>query len=258
MLNTSAVISTLVSFAVGVMSYSLLRSSTRYQRFFESRALLLAAPLDPGMTSPVAEILSVTVRRLIALAAFLAGPALMDSLIRWVFPERFPGAFNPAGGGGLPSIGLSDQNAWLWTAGAGAAVLIYYLVRRVYASPDPDLDTDPPVIEWPVWAVLVNLLGIAAYAVSVEWILRGTLYALLLPAGVELSIATGAVLYGLSRLPDGSAPAWGGFLLSLCAGMLVLGSGSLLPVFAGHALLATARFFLVIHRNPTVSIMGRA
>ncbi|MFP4510386.1 MAG: hypothetical protein ACLFNQ_09670 [Spirochaetaceae bacterium] len=256
MLNTSAVISTLVSFAVGIMSYSLLRSSIRYQRFFESRALLLAAPLDPGMTSPVAEILSVTVRRLVALTVFIVGPRLLDALIRWMIPERFPVAYQAAVEGGIASIDLSDQQAWIWIVGVGVMVLIYYLFRRVHATPDPDLYTDPPVIEWPWWALIANLLGILAYAVSVEWILRGTLYALLLPAGVELSIATGAVLYGLSRLPDGAAPAWGGLVLSIFAGMLVLGSGSLLPVFMGHALLGTSQFFLTIHRNPTVSIMN--
>ncbi|TVQ27455.1 MAG: CPBP family intramembrane metalloprotease [Spirochaetaceae bacterium] len=253
MLNTVAVVSTLGSFTVGAMCYALLRTSTGYQQFFESRALTLAAPRDPGLVSPVAEILSVSVRRLIAVLAYLAGPGTVYAFVRWMLPQRLPQRFGMSVAPDLPSLDILDTQAWIWTAVVVAFVLAYYIARRAKATPDPDIETDPPVLEWTGWALIANLSGLVVHTAAVEWILRGVLFALLLPAGADLAIAVSAVLYGLSRLPDGAVPAFGGLVLSTGAGLLVVSSGSLLPVIVGHSAFAVARFFVALHRNPTVS-----
>lgn len=255
MINSIAVMSTLGSFALGAMCFSLLRVSPRYQQFFEARALAMPAPLDPGKTSPVAEMLAVSIRRIIAVVMFVTGPGIVYAVVRWLLPQRLPLRFDTSIAAGMPSLHLADQSAWVWAAGVSAVVFAYFVIRRIRAVPDPDTETDPPLTEWPLWAVGVNLAGIAVHAAALEWILRGALYALLVPAGADLAIGAGAVVYGLSRLPDGPAVSFGSILLSAGAGVIVYMSGSLVPVIVGHILFASLRFALLVHRNPAVSLV---
>ena len=183
------------------------------------------------------------------LARRLAGALLLGGVPLTVALFAFPGRIGELGiAGPVP----------LWSAAAGLALCpVAALAARI-----PAVRRAYPAVPEPHWSRrlwLANAAGWAAYLAAYEFCFRGflllSLARVLSPAA---AVAVTTTLYAFAHLRRGPAEVAASAVFGVPVGLLTLATGSILPAFVAHLVMAVSldTFCLLFRPDRDLSLWG--
>ena len=152
---------------------------------------------------------------------------------------------------GLEYLYAGDPRAWAMPAAALA--LVAYAAGRLGPMDKADLANYPQYLpaRWGPGELLAEGLSWLLYLSAYEFVFRGMLLSVLMPAGALAAAAASTALYAFAHLPKGNKEALGCLVFGVAASALTLRFGSVLPAALVHTALALGN-----DRNAFVRLSG--
>lgn len=171
---------------------------------------------------------------------------LVPSLLVWRFHGISPAELGLRLAGG--------RTVWLITAGLSVVVLAVGFFNPAHAKGGGQYP-QMKIADWTIGLWLFNAAGLALYLFGYELMYRGLLFFPMLEHGVGFAIAVNTALYMATHLHKGIGEAVAAIPFGVVLCLLALESGSMLPAFLLHWLLAVGNSLGAIVKGPGYRFM---
>jgi membrane protease YdiL (CAAX protease family) len=163
------------------------------------------------------------------------------------------GLYDVVLGHGVPGLAIPRLQSTLWFFGFVAIVVLPVVA---FSSTRPKSWTDYPQLRWSQWdrkKVIENVISWAAYLFGYELYFRGVLtFTMAMFVDDLFAVAIVTVIYVLVHLDKPASEAIGTLPMGFVFGMTAIATGSFLPVFAAHVVIALTSDFFSARANPAI------
>ncbi|KXB08700.1 hypothetical protein AKJ55_00490 [candidate division MSBL1 archaeon SCGC-AAA382M17] len=157
--------------------------------------------------------------------------------------------------------GFNIQNldqSFIWL---GIFIPLILLINYFMASKEINLQNYPQIRikNWSTKFLIINFITWLIYLFAYEAFFRGfLLYSFYYTFGISTSIVVNIILYAMAHLPKGSREMIGSIPFGLVLCMITINTGSFLPAFLIHGIMAISYEFFSIKAHPEMSIKNKS